>query len=107
LAARRLGLREVPVIELSGLNEVQCRVLAIADNQLALNAGGDEDLLRVELGRLKPGRVKPLILSTSAGSEGCSNHKHSSTYLDSADLSGPDAVGGVYGPVHAGILGGT
>src|ERR1035437_3696693 len=52
LAARRLGLREVPVIELSGLNEAQCRALAIADNQLALNAGWDEDLLRAELAAL-------------------------------------------------------
>jgi hypothetical protein len=36
LAARQLGLQEVPVIELSGLTEAQCRALSIADNQLAL-----------------------------------------------------------------------
>ncbi len=53
LAARKLGLREVPVIELRGLNEAQCRALAIADNQLALNAGWDEDLLRAELAALQ------------------------------------------------------
>lgn len=49
LAARQLGLSEVPVIELSGLTEAQCRALAIADNQLALNAGWDEEMLRSEL----------------------------------------------------------
>jgi DNA modification methylase len=53
LAAQRLGLSEVPVIELSALNEAQCRALAIADNQLALNAGWDEDLLQAELAALQ------------------------------------------------------
>lgn len=42
LAARSLGLQQVPVIELSGLTEAQYRALAIADNQLALNAGWDD-----------------------------------------------------------------
>src|SRR5580700_1214966 len=32
LAAQRLGLTEVPVIEIAGLTEAQCRALAIADN---------------------------------------------------------------------------
>jgi ParB-like chromosome segregation protein Spo0J len=39
LAARKLGMQEVPVIELSGLSEAQKRALIIADNKLALNAG--------------------------------------------------------------------
>ena len=46
LAARRLGLTEVPVIVLDHLSEAQKRAYIIADNQLALNAGWDEDLLR-------------------------------------------------------------
>lgn len=53
LAARLLALHEVPVIELSGLSEAQCRALVIADNQLALNAGWDEAMLRIELMALK------------------------------------------------------
>src|SRR5258708_19245009 len=54
LAARKLGLTEVPVIELSGLTEAQCRALAIADNQLAINgAGWDEEMLRIELAALQ------------------------------------------------------
>jgi len=42
-------MTEVPVIVLGHLNEVQRRALVIADNQLAINAGWDEDLLRIEL----------------------------------------------------------
>jgi DNA modification methylase len=49
LAARKLGLKEVPVIVLDHLTEAQKRAYIIADNQLALNAGWDEDLLRQEL----------------------------------------------------------
>jgi DNA modification methylase len=53
LAARTLGLIEVPVIVLDHLSETQKRAYIIADNQLALNAGWDEELLRVELGALQ------------------------------------------------------
>jgi DNA modification methylase len=53
LAARKLGMAEVPVIELSHLTPAQERAYILADNKLALNAGWDEDLLRIELGDLK------------------------------------------------------
>ena len=53
LAARKLGLDDVPVIELSHLTETQRRAYVIADNKLALNAGWDLDLLKVELGGLQ------------------------------------------------------
>ncbi len=49
LAARQLGLSEVPVLVLDHLNEVQKRAYVIADNKLALNAGWDEELLALEL----------------------------------------------------------
>jgi DNA modification methylase len=52
LAARRLGLLDVPVIKLAGLSEAQKRAYIIADNRLALNAGWDENLLAIELGDL-------------------------------------------------------
>ena len=48
-AARLLGLKEVPVITLTGLTEIQQRQLMLADNRLALNAGWDLELLRLEL----------------------------------------------------------
>src|ERR1700733_1305351 len=53
LAARKLGFDEVPVIVLKHLTETQRRALVLADNKLALNAGWDEALLRVELETLK------------------------------------------------------
>src|SRR6202041_1136800 len=53
LAARKLGLTEVPVIVLDHLTEAQKRAYIIADNQLALNAGWDDELLRAELAALQ------------------------------------------------------
>ncbi|MBL0320101.1 MAG: site-specific DNA-methyltransferase [Alphaproteobacteria bacterium] len=52
-AAQRLGLKEVPTIILSHLTENQRRALIIADNKIALNAGWDEEMLRLELQELK------------------------------------------------------
>ena len=41
LAARKLGLTEVPVMVARGWSEAQKRAYVIADNKLALNAGWD------------------------------------------------------------------
>jgi DNA modification methylase len=54
LAARKLGLERVPVIELAQMSEAQRRAYLIADNALALNAGWDDELLRLELADLSP-----------------------------------------------------
>lgn len=53
LAARRLGLHDVPAIRLAHLTDAQARAYRIADNQIALNAGWDEATLAAELARLK------------------------------------------------------
>jgi len=53
LAARKLGMTEVPVIVLDHLTPSQRRALVIADNRLALSAGWDEEMLRVELAALR------------------------------------------------------
>jgi DNA modification methylase len=53
LAARRLGLAEVPVIVLDHLSETQRRAYVLADNHLALNAGWDDELLAAELAELE------------------------------------------------------
>lgn len=52
-AAQLLGLKRVPVIELSGLSESQKRAYILADNKLALNAGWDLEMLKVELEELR------------------------------------------------------
>lgn len=44
-AAKLCGIRDVPVIVLDGLTELQCRAYVIADNKLAEQAGWDSDLL--------------------------------------------------------------
>jgi len=49
LAARKLALVEVPVIVLDHLSKSQQRALVIADNQLALNAGWNMDMLKAEI----------------------------------------------------------
>jgi DNA modification methylase len=53
LAARKVGLAEAPVIVLDGLTENQRRALVLADNKLALNAGWDDEMLRLEIEALK------------------------------------------------------
>jgi len=52
LAARKLGMNTVPVIELAYLTETQKKALIIADNKLALNADWDNELLMLELQQL-------------------------------------------------------
>ena len=47
LAAQKLGITQVPVMLATGWTEAQKRAYVIADNKLALNAGWDEDLLRI------------------------------------------------------------
>jgi len=53
LAARKLGMDSVPCIRVGHLTETQKRAYVIADNKLALNAGWNDELLRVELADLK------------------------------------------------------
>jgi hypothetical protein len=53
MAARKLGLAEVPTVELAHLTPAQRRAYVLADNKLALNAGWDDEMLRLELGDLR------------------------------------------------------
>ncbi len=53
MAAKQLGLAEVPVMVARGWSEAQKRAYVIADNKLALNAGWDEALLKIELTELQ------------------------------------------------------
>jgi len=52
LAARKLGYKDVPTIELKDLTETQKKAYIIADNRLALNAGWDNEMLTIELNDL-------------------------------------------------------
>ncbi len=48
-AASQLGMTEVPIIRLSHLSEAEKRAYVLADNQLALRAGWDREILAIEL----------------------------------------------------------
>jgi DNA modification methylase len=52
MAAKKLGLAEVPFIRLVGLSDEQKRAYVLADNRIALNSGWDEKLLGEELASL-------------------------------------------------------
>ena len=52
-AAQHLGMDQVPTITLAGLSEAQRRALVLADNRIALDAGWDVEMLRVELADLR------------------------------------------------------
>ena len=52
LAAQKLGLADLPVIEAGHLSDTQRRAYIIADNKLAMNADWDSEMLRVELDAL-------------------------------------------------------
>ena len=53
MAAKKLGMDEVPVVEANHLTEAQRRAYIIADNRLALDAGWDDEMLRVEFAELE------------------------------------------------------
>jgi ParB-like chromosome segregation protein Spo0J len=53
LAAQKLGLSKIPTIDCSDMTESQKKAYIIADNKIALNAGWDNDLLKLEIGDLQ------------------------------------------------------
>jgi DNA modification methylase len=52
LASKKLGLKEVPTLQVDHLTDTQRKAYILADNQLALNAGWDDELLKLELAQL-------------------------------------------------------
>jgi DNA modification methylase len=89
LAARKLGMKEVPVILLTHLSPAQRRALVIADNQLALNAGWDTDLLKVELAALSEEGFDVDLLGFD------SDELNAYLMDDGAGLTDEDAIGEV------------
>ena len=66
LAARKLGMDDVPCIELAGLTDAQRRAYIIADNKLALNGGWDDELLAIELGELNAAEFDMALIGFDA-----------------------------------------
>ncbi|MGF3066962.1 ParB N-terminal domain-containing protein [Facklamia sp. P12950] len=53
MAAKEEGIKEVPCVFVDHLNEAQKKTYILADNRMALDAGWDEELLRVEIESLE------------------------------------------------------
>jgi site-specific DNA-methyltransferase (adenine-specific) len=86
LAARKLGLTQIPTMVAKGWSEAQKKAYVIADNKLALNAGWDLEMLAVELGDLQ-GFDFDLMLT------GFSDDELSKLLAETTDgLTDPDAV---------------
>jgi site-specific DNA-methyltransferase (adenine-specific) len=66
MAARKLGMTEVPVIELKDLTATQKKAYIIADNRLALNAGWDNQMLTIELNELLEDKFSLELLGFNA-----------------------------------------
>jgi ParB-like chromosome segregation protein Spo0J len=65
LAAQKLKLANVPCIRVEHLTETQKRAYILADNRIGLNAGWDDDLLRIEIAELKDENFDALLTGFS------------------------------------------
>src|SRR5918997_500955 len=83
LAARLLGLAEVPVVVARGWSEHKKRAYMLADTKLALNAGWDEALLRVELADLREMGADLNLIGFDAG-------ELAALFADKPGLTDPD-----------------
>ena len=61
LAAKEEGIAEVPCVFADHLSEAQKKAYIIADNRMAMDAGWDEELLRVEIEALQGMDFDPLL----------------------------------------------
>ena len=65
LAAQKLKLKDVPCLRVEHLTETQKRAYILADNKLALNAGWDTELLKVEIATLREENFDALLTGFS------------------------------------------
>jgi hypothetical protein len=84
MAARKLGLADVPVMVASGWSEAQRRAYVLADNKLALNAGWDTAMLAGELKGLAD-------LGFDAGLTGFSADELATLIIDPLDENGGES----------------
>ena len=85
LAAKHLGLKEVPVVTISNLSESEKKAYIIADNKLALNSSWNDELLQQEIQSLKDSEIDLDILGWDVLPEFISNIDYS--VLDDDDLN--------------------
>ena len=85
LAAKKLGLADVPVIELRDLTHAQKAAYVIADNKLALNAGWSVEMLRLEMAQISE-------LGEDLELTGFSEDEIAKLMGDKQGLTEPDAI---------------
>ena len=66
LAAKEEGIKEVPCVFADHLTKAQKKAYIIADNRMAMDAGWDEELLRVEIEALQGMDFDPLLTGFDA-----------------------------------------
>jgi ParB-like chromosome segregation protein Spo0J len=81
LAARKLGLEDVPCVKLTHLTASQRKAYIIADNRIALNAGWDKDILKLEIKDLEENDFDISLL-------GFDESEFNSSEIDFSDLNG-------------------
>jgi ParB-like chromosome segregation protein Spo0J len=81
LAARKLGLEEIPCVKLAHLSESQRKAYVIADNRIALNAGWDKEILKLEIKDLEENDFDISLL-------GFDESEFSTSEIDFSDLNG-------------------
>lgn len=95
-AAKLIGLKTVPAITLGNLTPTQVQALRIADNQIALNSGWNDDMLRAELHALKIAdfdlKVVGFDAATIANVMFPKAESHDDEFDGSPNLSDADAV---------------
>ena len=91
LAARLLGLAEVPVVVARGWSEAQKRAYVLADNKLALNAGWNETLLALELNDLSVSDFDMSLIGFSAEDLIRLEAEHAAGLSDPDDAPEPQA----------------
>ena len=65
LAARKLGLTQVPTIDIGSLSDAEKSEYIIADNKIAENAGWDYDMLKLEFNLLVDAGIDPTLTGFS------------------------------------------
>jgi ParB-like chromosome segregation protein Spo0J len=95
LAARKLGMAKVPVIELAYLSENQKKALIIADNKLALNSDWDTELLKLEIDFLQDKEFDISLLGFDISELNFAEVDYSILDNDDVDQQLSDMAGGV------------
>jgi ParB-like chromosome segregation protein Spo0J len=87
MAAKKLGLTELPCLELSHLSDIQRKAYILADNKLALNSSWDYDLLKLELHEINDSDFKIDLI-------GFKSDELKSIMFDEVDENEPDEFKG-------------